>query len=233
MINDIPILEQIQVIDSQIYKYQIVALETPIQIQALEADLESERTQLKALESEFKTIQLKQKQKEGDLASKEGSIQKYEVQLTQVKTNKEYSLLQTEISTIKADNSLLEEEIIKLMDQVAECQQRIKTEQQRVQEAEKEVQSKKTVLEAQITEAKKVIGELSVQKKELIKQIDPEVASLYERIIVKKKGVALVKVEGEVCPACQMQLRPQLLNEIKMRDKVVICEQCSRMLYSV
>ena len=233
MIKDISTLEQIQVIDSQIYSHQSVVLETPHQIQALESGLDSERAHLRSLENELKTVQLKQKQKEGDLAAKEGSIQKYETQLTQVKTNKEYSSLQTEISTIKADNSLLEEEIIRLLDQVEECQSKIKVEQQRVKEAEKNVQSKKVILETQLNDAKKETEELTAQKKELIKQIDPEIASLYERIVVKKRGVALVKVEGEVCPACQMQLRPQLLSEIKMQDKVVICEQCSRILYSV
>ena len=62
--------------------------------------------------------------------------------------------------------------------------------------------------------------------------MNPEIASLYERIVEKKHGLALVKVEGEVCPACQMQLRPQVVNEIKMKEAIIVCDNCSRILYS-
>ena len=73
---------------------------------------------------------------------------------------------------------------------------------------------------------------LSNNKKEKIKVVDPEMASLYERIVVKKNGIAFVPILGEVCGACHVKLRPQVLNEVALKEKVVICESCSRILYT-
>jgi len=75
------------------------------------------------------------------------------------------------------------------------------------------------------------IESLARQKNEKIKEVNQEIAALYEQIVRNKRGVALVQVQGETCPACQMQLRPQMLNELKLKEKIVICENCSRLLY--
>ncbi len=230
---NLEILEKVQLIDSEIYQAQGLIREIPGQMQALDEQAKSERVRLSQLENELKPLQLKQKEKEMDLASKEAAIKKYEVQQTQVKTNKEYSSLQSEISSMKADNSLLEEEIITLIDQVEDCQKRLKAEQECLREVEQSVQQGKKAFEEKADEAKKKVEELKTKKKEMIKEVDPEIAALYEKIISKKQGFALAKVEGESCPACQMRLRPQLLNELQQADHVVVCEQCSRILYLV
>ena len=94
------------------------------------------------------------------------------------------------------------------------------------------LKQKRQELEAKSNEIRQKVDSLAKQKKEKIKEVNPEIASLYERIVEKKRGVALVKVEGEVCPACQIQLRPQVVNEIKMKEAIIICDNCSRILYS-
>lgn len=232
MKKDIEILEKIQGVDSEIYQCREVINEVPEEIKALEASAESERKTLKALEEDLRSTQLKQKQKEADLADKEAAIKKHEGQLAALKTNKEYSVMQAEIAAIKADNSILEEAIIGLFDQVEACQGKLKEEQVKVAQVEKELAQKKALLEQKADTAKKRVEELRQSKKSMIKEVNPELASLYEKIVEKKRGLALVKIDGEVCAACQMQLRPQVLNEIQLGDKVVICEQCSRILYS-
>ena len=65
----------------------------------------------------------------------------------------------------------------------------------------------------------------------MITQVSPEIKNLYDAIIQKKQGLALVKVNGEICGACQLQLRAQLMNEIRMAQSLILCENCSRILY--
>ena len=77
---------------------------------------------------------------------------------------------------------------------------------------------------------KEKIEALAKQKSEKIKEVKPEIASLYEQIVRSKRGLALVQVEGEDCPACQIQLRPQVINEVKLKENIVVCENCSRIL---
>jgi uncharacterized protein len=231
MRHDIEHLKKIQDLDSEIYSSRELIEEIPAELSKLDQAAELERKALIHLEEELKAIQLQQKQKEADLQDKEANIRKYDAQLSQVKTNKEYASLQSEIRSLKADNSLLEESIIEFFDRVDECQTKLKAEKLRLQEVEQETKKKKAVFEQKTAEAKQKIEDLTKQKAELAKEVDPEVAVLYEKIVQNKHGLALAKAEGEACSACHMRLRPQQMNEIKMESKVILCEQCSRILY--
>ena len=229
--KDIEALEKIQDLDREIYQSRELIREIPVELRELDRALEEERRTLKAIEEDLKSLQLKQKQKEANLQDKEASIQKLESQLAQVKTNKEYAALQSEIRSAKADNSLLEEDIIRLIDGVEECQARLADERKRLAEIEKESNLNKSVFTEKLKVLERRVDELTAQKKAMFKDINPDIGDLYERIVQNRQGIGLVKVDGEVCPACQMQLRPQQINELQLADKIVICEQCSRILY--
>lgn len=233
MQQDLELLQEIQEWDKEIYSLLEISKDIPRNLEELNREVGVQRSLLKKFQEEVKSAQLKQKEKEGELATKEQNIKKLDAQLSQVKTNKEYASLQSEINSLKADNSLLEEEIILLFDQVEEVQKRADEQKKKVEVIEASFKQKEQELQEQVKELAKKIEALKQQKQNKIKLVNSEIASLYEQIVTKKHGLALVKVEGEVCPACQIQLRPQVVNEIKMREKVIICENCSRILYSV
>ena len=231
MKKDIELLEKIQILDREIYANKLLIEELPEELTALDRELEAEKRTLKSIEEELKGLQLKQKQKESELQDKENNIKKLDGQLAMLKTNKEYAAMQQEIKSLKADNSILEEAILESFDLVSNCQQKLKTEQVRLQEIEAKTKEKKRVIEEKSKGLKARAEELEQQKKDFIKEVNPDMALLYEKIVRNKQGLALVKVETESCPACQLQLRPQQLNEIKLGENVVLCEQCSRILY--
>ncbi|OGX03673.1 MAG: hypothetical protein A3J12_00995 [Omnitrophica bacterium RIFCSPLOWO2_02_FULL_44_11] len=231
MMPDMKILKEIQEWDKQIYTLEEEKNTIPEQIEAINCFIVEQKNVLTNLQDELKKLQLKQKGKEVELAGKEENVRKYDAQLSQVKTNKEYKSLQDEIASLKADNSLLEEQIIQFMDDVQAVQKKLEEQKKKFQTTEIEQHQKVKTFEEK---AKAIEGQsevLTKQRNEKIKQVDPEIASVYDRIVVKKRGVALVEVTGEVCNECQMTIRPQIINEIKMKEKVVFCENCSRILY--
>lgn len=232
MVQDLEILQEIQEWDKEIYALKEALEEIPSELEEMNRICDYERERLKHIQEELKSVQLKQKEKEMELATKEEHVRKYENQLTQVKTNKEYASLRSEITALKADNSLLEETVINLIDQVEGLQAQEKEQKKKALEAEAALNQRQKELEEKANETRKRIEVLFQQKKERIKGVQAEVASLYEQIVVKKHGLAMVKVEGEVCPACQMQLRPQVVNEVKLKERIVLCDNCSRILYS-
>ena|SRR3989338_479395 len=229
---DLEILKEIQEWDKQIYALRDALEEMPDEIAVSTRALEQEKLILKQFEEQLKQLQLQQKSKEVDLATKEENVRKFETQLMQVKTNKEYSALKSEITSLKADNSLLEEMIIGLLDRLEDLQRKVQEQKKILQTKEAEHQVKVKLLEEKAKSMREEIDLFSKQKCEKIKEVKPEIAQLYEQIVLKKHGIAFVKVQGEVCGACQMRLRPQILNEVMQKEKVVICESCSRMLYT-
>ena len=230
--SSIDILKKAQEFDKEIYQAsRALKEEIPHEKSRLDHQLEQEKAQLKTLEEALKVLQLKQKQKEGVLAEKEANIKKLNGQLAQVKTNKEYAAFQQEIASLKADNSLLEEEIIKIFDEVEAADEEVKKERDRVKKIEKDF----SILHAALTEKEKKFREdavhLQKMREEVLSQVPQDVRERYDLIVSKKQGVALVRVNGENCGACQLQLRPQILNEVRLAQSLVLCENCTRILY--
>lgn len=225
------ILKQAQEIDREIYGIREKISTIPETLHRLNAGFESEKGRLDALAAKLKEIQLRQKQKEGELSEKETLIRKYDSQLSQVKTNKEYSAVQQEISSLKADRSILEDQILSLLEEGDAVQQGVRQERERLSQVEKETLEKKEELAGQEQTLKVSLAALTEKRNQIVSGVSPEARELYDKIIERKEGLALVPVEGEACGACRMEIRPQLLNEIRLKEALVVCEICSRILY--
>lgn len=231
MIQDLDILKQIQEWDKEIYALREALAGLPHQLELAREEVERQRERFAKCEEDLRKLQLKQKEKEIELQTKEDNVKRYEAQLMQVKTNKEYSSLQAEIRSLKADNSILEEGLIELIDEVEMLEKKTREEDKELKVKEELFQREAKAVEERTKSIHVNVSELERQKNEKIKSVDLEIAALYEQVVRNKRGVALIQVHGETCPACQMQLRPQVLNELKLKEKIVICENCSRLLY--
>lgn len=229
--EQIKLLVELQALDSQILKIKRELEFIPEQLKELEDKFKKEAVNLKKAEDELKMMQLKRKEKEMDLESKEGAIKKHQAQLYQIKTNKEYTALQQEIERAKADNSIIEEEIIKILDQIDAQNQKIAKEKGLLKEAESNYNEevKKKAEESKQLESQ--MEALKSQRSTLTPKVDRTILSKYERILNNKDGLAVVPVTGEACNGCFRVMPPQVINEIKMKHDLVLCENCSRILY--
>lgn len=224
-------LKKAQQLDSEIHHAGILLEEIPAQRAQLKLDLEAEKAHLNDLEKSLKDVQLKLKTKESELSQKESQIKKLDGQLSQIKTNKEYTALQQEIASLKADNSLLEEGILYAMDEVEAVKDEVRKEREKFASVTKAFQDKDGEVVSQEKNLQARLMDLKKQREESVAKLPPELGELYNRIALKKQGLALALVTGEVCSACQMQLRPQLINEIRLGEQIIVCENCSRILY--
>jgi hypothetical protein len=83
-----------------------------------------------------------------------------------------------------------------------------------------------------INQVDKKITELRSKRDKFIPFIDKKLLDKYERILRNKKdSVAVVPIRNGSCQGCFMTLPPQTINEVRKDDKIVICENCSRILY--
>jgi len=72
---------------------------------------------------------------------------------------------------------------------------------------------------------------LQSQRNQIVKQVSPKILAKYEKILLNRDFLAIVKVENNSCRGCFMNVPPQVINLIKMYDNLVICEVCQRILY--
>jgi len=229
--QNLDVLKKAQQLDSEIHHALILLGEIPSQRVQLESELELEKVHLNELEKSLKDIQLKLKEKELELSQKEMQIKKLDGQLSQVKTNKEYGALQQEVASLKADNSVLEEGIIHMLDEVDAAKEETRKEKEKLASVTKSFQDRDNEMAGQEKALQGRLADLKKQREEAVAKLPPELGELYSRIALKKQGLALATVNGEVCAACQMKLRPQLINEVRLGEQIIVCENCSRILY--
>lgn len=234
MINSeeqIKLLVELQRLDSQIIKIDEELNRIPERVAKIEDDFNLKSANLKKHEDNTKALQLKRKEKEGELQVKEEAVKKYTSQMHQVKTNKEYSALQDEIGKVKADSSVIEDVILKIFDQVDAENKEIAAEKEFLKKEEAAMNEEKKILSAEAVKIKDEVDKLKAQRSELAAKVDQKILAKYDRILANKEGLAVVPIVGDSCQGCFARMPAQVINEVKMKNAIVCCEGCTRMLY--
>ncbi len=224
-------LVSLQDIDKKIYDLKKEKAGQPVAIEAIRQDFETKKEKLKSIEESRQKSQLKQKEKEMALAEKEEGIKKSQGQLGQLKTNKEYHAKLAEIESLKADKSIIEEEILVAMDEIDALKNAIDAEKKNLEGEEKSFNEKKNTILARGKEIDGLLSDLEGKRKILSDSVDKQILQRYEHILHGKEGLALVKVQNTSCGGCFMTVPHQVINEIKMHERLITCDMCARILY--
>ena len=224
-------LIKLQSVDKEIFDLKGRLGEIPEKLRELDSEFETINSRIKKKEDGLKDIQLKRKEKEIDLEEKETTIKKYQAQLYQIKTNTEYKALEKEIGGLEADKSVLEEYILGVFDEIEETEKAICKEKKLLHEEEKRINTEKEGINSEKNRMEKEIVGMEEKRKALTPLINKDTLLKYEKILNNKAGVALVPVKGENCGGCFVYLRPQVINEIRLKENIIYCERCSRMLF--
>lgn len=225
-------LMDLQKMDSELFDVRAKLETYPIRLSEMDASLEDKKEGMIASEEAFKKLQILKNSRETDMDEKEDKIKKHEGELYKIKNNKEYQALKNEIDSIKADVSLIEEEIIGLFDRLEEAKAGCDEEKRKFSEESALVEKEKSVIRNEEEELRSRLRALEAERDEFTGSIDPPVLAQYQRILNKWGRVAVAVINGEFCGECNMHLRPQIINDAKIKRDLVLCEICTRILYA-
>ncbi|MBU0503760.1 MAG: C4-type zinc ribbon domain-containing protein [Candidatus Omnitrophota bacterium] len=224
-------LIELQAIDSEIYILKSDKDALPKEIEALKESYESKKKILADCEKKSSDLAKQKKDKELDLGSKEEAIKKLQGQLYQLKTNNEYKTMLKQIDDAKADASVIEDMILEIMENTDKVKEELEQAKKKIVDEEKIFIQDKNKIEDRIKEIDGRLAQLDAQRRQVTPGIDKKIISQYERILANREGLAIVWVEDNSCKGCNMSVPAQVINLIKMYERVITCEVCNRMLY--
>jgi predicted nucleic acid-binding Zn-ribbon protein len=224
-------LVKLQTVDTEIYALQSEKESKPQEIKAMETSFEEKKQSLAVLDKNSLDLQKQRKDKELELASKEEAAKKLQAQLYSLKTNKEYQAMLQQIQESKADASVIEDKILELFESGDKLKNEIEQEKQRLKEEEKVFLEQKKKIEDRVKAIDERLAVLDAQRKQIIPEIEPKILTQYDRILLSRDGLAIVRVKNDSCGGCNMFVPPQVINLIKMYERMVTCEICNRILY--
>ncbi len=224
-------LIQLQKLDAEIKNTSLFLENIPRQIDDINRNKEESFQIITQAKEKMAQNQKKRRDLEAEVKDMKVKISKYNLQLNDVKTNIEYKSLLKEIEEAQKNINEIEDEIINEMLVADEIEEEIKAATQKYNEVEKEFLKEKEILEQQQRESEAKKNELIHEKEELMTKIPADQAGLYLKIFKSKNGIALSPITGEFCSLCHMRIRPQVLNELKGNETIILCENCGRILY--
>ncbi len=233
MNNQLQKLIELQAIDREILEFDLILASVPGQIKSGQADMDAIAKELAEAKEVIADMNKSTKQLEADVQSENDHMAKIKTKLTAVKTNKEYTAILTEVESVKEKVSVFEDKELEIMESLEEKSGELPAIESRFKEEEsnfKEYKAKKEV------EFERVKGEREVVKGKrqgILNTIEPKRLELYNQVLKRNDGVAVVAVRDSMCQGCFHRLRPQMVIDIKTGEDIVECAHCYRFLYWV
>ncbi len=228
---DFELIIQLQQLDSDIRNAALVIEGIPRLVQDVDKRIQATTKLVADAKDKMAQNQKKRRDLENEVKDMKVQVGKYKRQLNEVKTNKEYTSLLHELEETQRKIDALEESIIAEMLAADDVEEEIKAALHKQSQEKDVLEKEKLVLDEKLKETESRFAVLNKEREALVPRIPREQLKIYESLSQKKGGAALSPVTGEFCAMCHMRVRPQMLNEIRDKTKVVLCEACGRILY--
>jgi predicted nucleic acid-binding Zn-ribbon protein len=224
-------LYDLQKVDTEINKIEIVRGELPLEVQDLEDELTGLTTRIDNLEKEIVDLEQTIAAKKNEIVESQALIKKYTEQQNNVRNNREFDSLSKEIEFQTLEIELSEKRI---REYTAELEKRKEVEassKKILEERSGDLKQKKDELEAIISETKIEEEKLLKKVKEIEKFVDERYLTAYKRIKNNaRNGLAVVTVQRDACGGCFNKIPPQRQVDVSSRKKIIVCEYCGRIL---
>ena len=224
-------LVRLQKIDSKLDEIQILKGELPMEVKDLEDEIEGLHARQTRVEEEINGITEFIDQRKEGIKEAQTLIAKYEKQSENVKNSREFEAINKEIEMQQLEEKLCEKHIKDANEEISEKARQLEI-------AKKAVSTKESNLSGKKNELEKIISETEKEEKHFGKDIESARAHVEERLLVGydrirknyRNGLAVVAVERDSCGGCFHAIPPQKQSEIKLRKKIMVCENCGRIL---
>ncbi len=224
-------LAVLQTLDMKIREMQRDRDEIPARIAALEGAFQKEEEKVLGQKAELDRLLKDRRQKEKELEEETDRVRKTESRMFEIKTNKEYQAVLKEIEGAKKLNRQREEEILGILERVEELQKAAGQGEKELEEKRKEFEQRLSELKGRAAEFDQKMAAEVRERDERQKGIPPDLLGKYQMLLEKRQGIAVAPVSNGVCHACNMNLRPQLYIELQKQQTIILCPNCSRILF--
>ncbi len=230
MLPDIDKLLELQVADKEIRKLQEEVAALPKRVAVIEQKLAGTKAHLEKVRAAAKGDEANRKKFEANIKDLQGKISKYRDQSLDVKTNEQYKALLHEIQFAEQEIRMNEDRILEVMVNVDAREKEVRAAENDLKAETAEIEKEKEEARKVTAEDQKKLSEWNAKRDSLRHGVSEDLLRHYERVM-KFRGSGLAEVRDQKCMGCQVMLRPQIYNEVRNAEKVMICESCQRIYY--
>lgn len=225
-------LAELQNVDLEVASLRKAADVHPRQIAELERELGVARSAIEAERARLTEMERQKTQLEQNITDEKDKVKKWEARLSEQRSTREYSALAREIDIAKKANLTMAEELAELTKQLGAAREAIKAKEADFATKQQGLSGRMTELKGKLGEAEAQVTALEGRRSGVSSGVDANLLRRYESIR-KKKLPALVGVVAGTCMGCNMNVPPQLYNQLRTSLGTDVCPSCHRIIYAV
>ena len=192
-----------------------------------------DRTILQYNEDALLNIRKECKNSEFEIDIIEERINKSNKYLKLVKTNKEYQTLQREIDDNKKRKAYMENTLLEQMEEYSKLDTIVSEQKKEFEEMKTQISAEIKAIEKSFKESQKTLKKYDKERSEITTSMPSDILEHFDKISKMHKGLAVVEVKNEICMGCFLNIPPQLYIEVQHSDNLILCPQCSRIIYHI
>ena len=224
-------LYQLQTTLSAIDEKRALRGELPLEVEALEDEIEGLTTRIEKIQNEIDEFQHAIVSKKAEILEAQTSLARYKAQLDEVKNNREYDTLSKEIEFQTLEIELCNKKIREAQNRINEKNLEKSQSTELLEDRQKELELKKSELDDIMAETRAEEERLKLKTIELEAKIEPRLLLSFQRIRKNaRNGLGIVYVQRDACGGCFNKIPPQRQLDIKMHKKIIVCEYCGRIM---
>ncbi len=219
---------------------------TDTNLRRLKRLLESAETRRAEIEQEFEqhAFSIREIQtRRDDLTAKRGDFEKQiaenKTYLERAERNLKHAQNSKEYETAMRETDALQKQIAALETQIVETMESLEGVEKELEERADEINTLDSKRAAALKEFDKTVSAdksefeaETAHRKTAFATLPGRLASVYDRLAQRSRdGIAVAEVVNGACSACFMHLRPQVQVNVKKGDEIIVCENCSRIMY--
>ena len=231
MLPDLKLVIRLQEVDNRLAELTREIASLPKHITEIEKKLVSHARKLEADRAALEANQKERKKCETEIQSQEQKISKLKDQMLEAKTNEQYRAFQNEIDYCSGEIRKSEDRILELMAESEPLDRNVKAAEIALKAEKAQVEQEKQQVRQRTAADEKAAAELKKERSEIAGSVTPATLQRYERVRKSRRGIAVAEAVDGRCTACNMTMRLQFFQDLKMGDQIMACESCQRILY--
>ncbi len=226
-------LAELQNVDLEVASLRKAADVHPKQLAELERELGAARSAIEAERTRLADVERQKTALEQNIADEKDKVKKWEQRLAEQRSTREYSALAREIDIAKKANQTMADELVELVKTLGAQREAVKAKEAEFTTRQQTLSGKMTELRGKLAEAEAQVKALEGKRAGVAAAVDANLLRRYETVRKKKLPALVGVVFGGTCQGCNMNVPPQMYNNLRVSLGTDVCPSCHRIIYAV
>jgi predicted nucleic acid-binding Zn-ribbon protein len=223
-------LEELQEVDQLIDTLKANQKGLQAELSGINQGVDAAREEVAILEANLAQFESEKGELEATLAAELENIARSETNMKEIKTNKEFQAVGREITAARKQIVDLEEQLLQKISQTEELVNGLTAKKNRLDELTESSSQRVMEKQAEIDKIQSDIDADFNRREDVVKGIPASLVKKFTVLREQRRGQALAIARDGYCMGCNMQLPPQLYNNLYKYEELLTCPHCQRIL---